>query len=90
MKKRQFLVVTLTLLSIFSFALIDLCINLPAINYNYANIPFPLDIQNNITEMDNMPADNPTTNAGATLGRVLFYDRDLSLNHTISCASCHI
>ena len=25
----------------------------------------------------------------ATLGRVLFYDGHLSLNNTISCASCH-
>ena len=38
---------------------------------------------------DNTPAANPVTNAGATLGRVLFYDRRLSLNDTISCASCH-
>ena len=33
---------------------------------------------------------NPNiTNAGATLGRVLFYDPQLSLNNRISCASCH-
>ncbi len=33
---------------------------------------------------------NPTiTNPGATLGRVLFYDPQLSLNNRISCASCH-
>jgi len=32
---------------------------------------------------------NPTTNAGATLGRVLFYDKRLSANQTISCSSCH-
>jgi cytochrome c peroxidase len=29
------------------------------------------------------------TNHGATLGRVLFYDTKLSLNNTVSCASCH-
>ncbi|MBI3509568.1 MAG: hypothetical protein HY064_02820 [Bacteroidetes bacterium] len=28
-------------------------------------------------------------NALATLGRVLFYDRNLSLNNTTSCGSCH-
>lgn len=28
-------------------------------------------------------------NHGATLGRVLFYDPQLSLNNSISCASCH-
>lgn len=35
-------------------------------------------------------AANPTTDAGATLGRVLFYDRRLSANDGIACASCHI
>jgi cytochrome c peroxidase len=64
--------------------------DLPPVPYNYANIPFPSDIINNQTEMDNMPASNPTTDHGATLGRVLFYDVDLSQNRTISCTSCHI
>ena len=39
--------------------------------------------------MKNTPADNPITNAGATLGRVLFYDERLSHNDGLSCASCH-
>ena len=39
---------------------------------------------------DNTPKDNPTTDAGVTLGRVLFYDTNLSRNNTISCASCHL
>lgn len=39
--------------------------------------------------MDNTPEDNPITDAGAALGRVLFYDRQLSQNGTIACASCH-
>ena len=29
------------------------------------------------------------TDNGATLGRVLFYDPQLSLNNSVSCASCH-
>lgn len=29
------------------------------------------------------------TNPGAALGRVLFYDRNLSVNNKISCGSCH-
>ncbi|MCO4746816.1 MAG: cytochrome-c peroxidase [Proteobacteria bacterium] len=41
-------------------------------------------------DFDNTPADNPITNNGAKLGRVLFYDTDLSQNRTISCASCHV
>lgn len=38
---------------------------------------------------DNTPIDNPISNDGATLGRVLFYDKRLSIAETISCASCH-
>jgi cytochrome c peroxidase len=38
---------------------------------------------------DNTPRDNPTTDRGATLGRVLFYDKQLSRNNTVACASCH-
>lgn len=38
---------------------------------------------------DNLPANNPITNQGATLGRVLFYDKNLSVDNTIACASCH-
>ena len=34
-------------------------------------------------------ASNPITDKGATLGRVLFYDKKLSSNNTISCSSCH-
>ena len=30
-----------------------------------------------------------TSNAKATLGRVLFYDKNLSQNNTISCSNCH-
>lgn len=32
---------------------------------------------------------NPITNSGATLGRVLFYDKNLSKDNTVSCSSCH-
>lgn len=39
---------------------------------------------------DNTPLTNTITNKGATLGRVLFYDKQLSLNNQIACASCHI
>lgn len=35
-------------------------------------------------------AGNTITNAKATLGRVLFYDKQLSINNTVSCGSCHI
>jgi cytochrome c peroxidase len=38
---------------------------------------------------DNTPANNPITNAGTELGRVLFYDGRLSHDNGTSCASCH-
>lgn len=54
---------------------------------DYANPPVPAYILRDNTP--GAPNPNPITDAGATLGRVLFYDRRLSRNATISCASCH-
>ncbi|MEW6157452.1 MAG: cytochrome-c peroxidase, partial [Verrucomicrobiota bacterium] len=36
-----------------------------------------------------LPRDNPLTEEGVALGRQLFHDPQLSINHTQSCASCH-
>ncbi|MCF8244170.1 MAG: cytochrome C peroxidase [Saprospiraceae bacterium] len=36
-----------------------------------------------------MPADNPMTEEGILLGRMLFYDPILSGDSTLSCAGCH-
>ena len=36
-----------------------------------------------------VPTDNPMTAAKVELGRYLFYDRRLSVNQAMSCASCH-
>jgi cytochrome c peroxidase len=41
------------------------------------------------TAADNTPAGNPITDAGAGLGRILFYDPRLSANDQLSCAGCH-
>jgi cytochrome c peroxidase len=63
---------------------------LPATPYDYDGIELPshLDV-GPVLQWDTTPADNPITDAGATLGRVLFYDVRLSQNETVSCASCH-
>jgi cytochrome c peroxidase len=72
-------------------------LNLPDTPYNYA-ITLPSYFTTNaggplptsINGLDNTPLlTNPLTNDGATLGRVLFYDKNLSLNRTVACASCH-
>jgi cytochrome c peroxidase len=52
---------------------------------NYANQPIPTYITR-----DNTTAGNAITDKGATLGRVLFYDKRLSRNDSISCSSCHV
>ena len=63
---------------------------LPAIPDNYGVLALPAHLLTPvIVAQNNTPADNPVTDAGATLGRVLFYDKRLSANNTISCASCH-
>ena len=50
---------------------------------NYANQGKPAYIIN-----DNTGANTIKDNK-ATLGRILFYDKNLSINNTIACASCH-
>ena len=62
--------------------------NLPATALSYV-MTYPAHIQLSLNANDNTPTDNVMTNDGATLGRVLFYDKQLSKNNTISCASCH-
>lgn len=39
--------------------------------------------------MPALPTDNPLTEEGVYLGRMLFYDPVLSIDSSISCASCH-
>jgi len=51
---------------------------------NYASQPKPAYITK-----DNTTAGNAITDKGATLGRILFYDKRLSQNETVSCGSCH-
>ena len=53
--------------------------NLP----NYANQGKPAYITR-----DNSGS-NPITDEAATLGRILFYDTQLSVDNTIACANCH-
>jgi cytochrome c peroxidase len=55
---------------------------LPDVAYNYAPKWGGLHSQ-----MDGQ--DIGITDAGATLGRVLFYDKILSITNTVSCGSCH-
>jgi len=50
--------------------------------------PYDLKIPDHFPDMI-IPEDNPMTVEGVTLGRILFYEKKLSLDNSISCASCH-
>jgi len=70
---------------IFSFLilLVSSTINLGNLD-NYKDQDIPEYITRDNTDI------NEITDEGATLGRVLFYDKNLSTAKTIACASCHI
>ena len=69
---------------------VEAVLALPATPYNYANPALPAHLTTpQIIGQINTPGNNPITNAGATLGRVLFYDNRMSANQTVSCSSCH-
>ena len=50
--------------------------------------PYSLEIPSHFPQMV-MPIDNPLTEEGVELGRYLFYEKLLSGDNTMSCASCH-
>ncbi len=105
MKKRifQFLLILPFYLVVFSckkkdpvliipneFDTISATLTIPQVPYNYSSPLLPAFFNNQFIQFqNNTPSDNPVTDWGATLGRVLFYDKDLSINSTIACASCH-
>jgi cytochrome c peroxidase len=70
---------------------------LPTASYAYADAEVSLPPHfvgpngpgGGVLATDNTPSANRTTDAGATLGRVLFYDVRLSANDKESCSSCH-
>jgi cytochrome c peroxidase len=65
-------------------------LRLPETPYRYADVELPAHFRTpGARRFDNTPRDNPLTDAGATLGRVLFYDTRLSASNTIACGSCH-
>ncbi|WP_193212620.1 cytochrome-c peroxidase [Luteolibacter marinus] len=57
---------------------------LPATTYNYAKA------NNTPSHLARIVSRVTIDNRKATLGRVLFYDRRLSANNAVSCASCHL
>lgn len=105
MKKKLIIITTILIvvLSVISCNKVDdepkdeSVLNLPETPFDYKSLNLPGHFTTNsggplptsVNGTDNTPATNPITNDGATLGRVLFYDKKLSANGTIACASCH-
>lgn len=70
-------------------SVLDQYLNLPKTAYSYdLNVPDAQD-DNFLRAQENLPQNLHITDDIATLGRVLFYDKSLSINGSISCASCH-
>ncbi len=77
----------------------DEVLSLPSQPYDYQNLQLPVGTSANFSIFSNFDLVNgevlfssnklDITQWGATLGRVLFYDKKLSLNNTVSCGSCH-
>lgn len=61
--------------------------------YRDESLPLPDDFKSSsefrVPLWDTQPGGNRTTDAGATLGRVLFHDKRLSITNTVACVSCH-
>lgn len=51
--------------------------------------PYPLNIPSHFPDMI-IPDDNPLTIEGVELGRFLFYEKRLSGDNTMNCATCHM
>ncbi|MEQ6118879.1 cytochrome c peroxidase [Reichenbachiella sp. MALMAid0571] len=54
-----------------------------------APTPYNLDVPFYFGENYELPKENPLTIEGVELGRMLFYEKKLSRDNTISCSSCH-
>jgi cytochrome c peroxidase len=86
----QFILIQLSVCGFaFDDGVADRQLNLPAVPFNYSQVELPPHFAEIAATYDNTPSNNPITDHGATLGRVLFYDKSLSANGTTSCASCH-
>ena len=67
------------------YDLISKSLNLPISIHDYT----PDFSNNSFSHLGGSQSLSKRTNHKATLGRVLFYDTQLSINNEISCASCH-
>lgn len=67
----------------------EIVLELPEQNLDYINATYITSSIEANRQIPQLLINSGVTNEGAKLGRVLFYDTQLSLNNRISCASCH-
>ncbi len=56
----------------------------------YDSTPYSLQYTNNTLPVPNLPSDNPLTIEKVELGRMLFYENQLSKDGSMNCATCHV
>ena len=79
------------ILSIFILFLISSCTKEDVYEpFIFDNPEIEVNIPINFPELNNSFYTNKPTKYGVELGKKLFFDKKLSANNTISCASCHI
>lgn len=67
----------------------DTSVSQDLIDIPYEPMTYHIDVPEGFPILE-IPDDNPITVEGVELGRRLFYDKILSRDSTLSCASCHI
>lgn len=65
------------------------CLAATGVNRGFTATPLKLDYPAYFGHRIHIPDDNPMTEEGVQLGRMLFYEPLLSANNRISCANCH-
>lgn len=79
------------MLKILNFMLIVLVITAIVLAFGNKDVLFAKDgfLANGLLPRVPIPADNPQTNSKIQLGKQLYFDKRLSSDGTVNCASCH-
>ena len=70
--------------------LVASCKKDPPIIAEYDDTPYELKYVNHTLAEPNLPSDNPLTIEKVKLGRMLFYEKSVSKDGSMACATCHI
>ncbi|MEO5995826.1 MAG: cytochrome c peroxidase [Chitinophagaceae bacterium] len=74
---------------IFYFVMAILCLSARGFHLPCSVTPLKINYPEYFGNKIVIPEDNPTTEQGVKLGRMLFYETALSANNLFSCATCH-